>query len=614
MSSQYSPNMTPRNDNRRHNRQSYLSLLESPHYGPESLPPRDSPVSSLHGEIIPGPSSIPTFQSNRQIATSTQNRLVRDSSLDAAQKEHIVRNHDMTNSFPLRPVSRLIQEIQEPQPRPALVTNPTQLLSANTPHQVPSRAYRNLSTASEDSGNDSVEDGMLAAAHQAQQRRPRAIQRTFMQPPKRILIHDDIANKQPKIVRAIGTDVSDFSDEESVMSAHALPSPFYHSMGPKSAPLMQQLSVPSLKTDKELPPDPRNQTAFLSGSHPLPLGAHPTDKNSILRRAVTLPTKSDRRKLTPRLTPVNTKSGNQSLHTNVATARYHDANDNQVHLPESQTDKRSTEALQTESTVQNIPLISRDARGIRMRIGKISIPEITNRNVPHPRPHDDSDLICIILGEYNRLKGTVRNTITARYPVNIRVIHEGQTHDSNAITDGRISFWTTTTPIDTAIAEEARVASATHRPTTRQSVANIATERKLEHALTKLLQRPSSGRGRTTCTRALNNLMETQEEGNSSRTNRTLGLEVIDSWNATRIGISIIFVLLLSIAATILWVTLGIGWSEQAIGNDGLSVDSSAGWRNAGNRVTGGSMLGLLVLLLGWSFIGLWVALSWLIG
>ncbi len=65
-------------------------------------------------------------------------------------------------------------------------------------------------------------------------------------------------------------------------------------------------------------------------------------------------------------------------------------------------------------------------------------------------------------------------------------------------------------------------------------------------------------------------------------------------------------VVLLSILATLLWVFVGVG--SQLPG-----TEVSMGFRDAGGRVETGVALGAFVLLLGWTGVGAWVALSWLV-
>ena len=84
---------------------------------------------------------------------------------------------------------------------------------------------------------------------------------------------------------------------------------------------------------------------------------------------------------------------------------------------------------------------------------------------------------------------------------------------------------------------------------------------------------------------------------------------------------------MLSVAATILWTTLGVetsftpsvidvggGSADSGIGRAGTRDVLAGGFKGAGTRVGTGVLLGILVLGLGWTGIGSWVMLSWLVG
>ena len=84
------------------------------------------------------------------------------------------------------------------------------------------------------------------------------------------------------------------------------------------------------------------------------------------------------------------------------------------------------------------------------------------------------------------------------------------------------------------------------------------------------------------------------------RSDLVIGLEFVEGWNIGRILVVLGVVLVLSLLATLLWVFFGTTWIH-------------VGFRGVGERVATGLLLGLLVLLLGWTGVGgrLWV--SWLL-
>ncbi|KAI5196253.1 hypothetical protein E4T39_07892 [Aureobasidium subglaciale] len=82
------------------------------------------------------------------------------------------------------------------------------------------------------------------------------------------------------------------------------------------------------------------------------------------------------------------------------------------------------------------------------------------------------------------------------------------------------------------------------------------------------------------------------------------GLEFVVSWSVRRIIFALLFVLVLSLAATLLWVFLG---------KNSHSSGQGAGFMGAGDRVVAGVVMGIGVFLIGIAGIGGWVGVSWLV-
>ena len=93
-----------------------------------------------------------------------------------------------------------------------------------------------------------------------------------------------------------------------------------------------------------------------------------------------------------------------------------------------------------------------------------------------------------------------------------------------------------------------------------------------------------------------------------------------------RIAVAAITFLLLSCLATLLWITVGRSGGSKGLlssgdikgdGKEGfITISEEAGGKGGGmsERVEGGVLLGLLVLLVGWTGVGAWVGLSWVVG
>ena len=78
------------------------------------------------------------------------------------------------------------------------------------------------------------------------------------------------------------------------------------------------------------------------------------------------------------------------------------------------------------------------------------------------------------------------------------------------------------------------------------------------------------------------------------------GLEFVEGLCVWRIVVAMTIVVLLAIAAALLWVFLG------------LSV-LPIGYKGAGARVGEGAVFGGFVLLVGWAIVGGWIWVSWLL-
>ncbi|KXT18779.1 hypothetical protein AC579_8249 [Pseudocercospora musae] len=85
------------------------------------------------------------------------------------------------------------------------------------------------------------------------------------------------------------------------------------------------------------------------------------------------------------------------------------------------------------------------------------------------------------------------------------------------------------------------------------------------------------------------------------------GLEFVVGWSISRILLAVLMVVLLAIAATLLWIFLGrntpASWPAPA----------HAGFKDAGDRVGTGVVIGVLVLLIGMTGISGWLGVSWLV-
>ena len=83
------------------------------------------------------------------------------------------------------------------------------------------------------------------------------------------------------------------------------------------------------------------------------------------------------------------------------------------------------------------------------------------------------------------------------------------------------------------------------------------------------------------------------------------GLEFVVSWSAARILLVISIVLVVSIVAALLWIFLGHSTAS--------AWPTHGGYRDSGDRVTAGVVMGICILLIGLSGIAGWLGVSWLV-
>lgn len=136
-----------------------------------------------------------------------------------------------------------------------------------------------------------------------------------------------------------------------------------------------------------------------------------------------------------------------------------------------------------------------------------------------------------------------------------------------------------------------------------------------EARILKLYRAPKKGRRRHEWTQWIRsqpeNIVETPSELDH------LALELVEGWSPRKLYLAVATVLACSLLTTLLWIFLGASGGNLALQDTfGASTQlngQAAGYRGAGGRVGSGAVLGLLVLLFGWSVVGAWVLLSWLI-
>lgn len=177
---------------------------------------------------------------------------------------------------------------------------------------------------------------------------------------------------------------------------------------------------------------------------------------------------------------------------------------------------------------------------------------------------DDQKLFRLLRAEYRRRRGCFRVLAGARTLCCVRLRPDA----SSTGMDGRSD----TAPVDDDFATSAR--------------------------LTRLFRSPKTGKAKHDCVDFITN---TSIHG-------TVTFELVEDWSVTRIALAVVAVVLASLAAVLLWVFLGTGGGGQELRG---FHEGGLGFRNAGGRVEAAVVVGVLVLLVGWTGVGAWVGLSW---
>lgn len=125
-----------------------------------------------------------------------------------------------------------------------------------------------------------------------------------------------------------------------------------------------------------------------------------------------------------------------------------------------------------------------------------------------------------------------------------------------------------------------------------------------ETELLILYQKPRLGRGE----HAWVDWIARRPENNGVQVSEKIALELVEGWCVEKIAVAVLAVVVSSLLATALWTFLGVGGCTLCF----LRQDQE-GFRNAGGRLETGVALGILVLMLGWTGVGAWVLLSWLV-
>ncbi len=201
---------------------------------------------------------------------------------------------------------------------------------------------------------------------------------------------------------------------------------------------------------------------------------------------------------------------------------------------------------------------------------------------------DDEKLAKLIRQEYIGIRGIIRSTFSARNLQDIRLV----SYDT--------------------------ISDLVHQMDSNSggSFAMLDDHDLSEAQLLALYRKPRLGRRKHAWVEWIERLPENVESPRSRK--EKVALQLVEGWCIWKIVTTLLVVLALSIAATLLWIFLGIGGDSSRTSPTsflGLSIEAqnnNSGFLGAGGRLQTGVLMGSLVLMLGWTGTGAWILLSWL--
>ncbi|KAL8734350.1 MAG: hypothetical protein Q9166_001548 [cf. Caloplaca sp. 2 TL-2023] len=247
-----------------------------------------------------------------------------------------------------------------------------------------------------------------------------------------------------------------------------------------------------------------------------------------------------------------------------------------------------------------IVLVLHSQSGTTPTIRKVVVPQRKETNIgdeDEKRPQfrakmvvdfDDERLFRLIKHEYTGMRGIVKSFASARGIDGISLLGYH-----------RLS----------------QLAAKEGRPTRRKTF-RVYDDIFTEQRMMDLWRAPRRGRKKHEWVEWIRRLPRASEDLHTDEEN--VALELVEGWNVRKIASALLLVVILSLLGTLLWTFLGVN-GDVKLQNDavvGYPVElkiKNAGFREAGTRVQTGLALGILMLLLGWTGVGAWILLSWLV-
>lgn len=210
------------------------------------------------------------------------------------------------------------------------------------------------------------------------------------------------------------------------------------------------------------------------------------------------------------------------------------------------------------------------------------------------RDFDDEKLFKLIRSEYNSMRGSLRRLASARTVRSMNLLAYCSTSE--------------------LVSKQAKPMHFRHQDNDE----HLAEARMLD-----LFKKPNLGKRHHEWVEWVTTLPENSNI--EPVDNERIALELVEGWSTRKLLAAVVAVLVCSLTITLLWIFLGAGGDTLGFessnlnlpggfgGSNAATVESPIGYKGAGGRVETGVALGILVLMFGWTSIGAWILLNWLV-
>ena len=210
------------------------------------------------------------------------------------------------------------------------------------------------------------------------------------------------------------------------------------------------------------------------------------------------------------------------------------------------------------------------------------------------RNFDDEKLFKLIRSEYNHMRGSLRRLASARTVRSMNLLAYRSTAE--------------------LVSKQAKPMHFRHQDND---------EHLAEARMLHLFEKPDLGKRHHDWVEWVATLPENSNMAPVD--NERIALELVEGWSTRKFLAAVAAVLACSLTITLLWIFLGVGGdtlgfesadvslSGGLMGKNASPIESPIGYKGAGGRVETGAALGILVLMFGWTSIGAWILLNWLV-